>query len=672
LVLVLVCMACVTILGAAVLYLSYTGMRVKVAERQSKEDFYDASAAMDEIRAGLQEAVSDAITAAYKTTLINYNNPDFISGMTLPDRFQEEVHADLTSWQTGGTALFIDNKYSLEALRTFVRHTGVTVDSAADLPLASYAGKVLTLKAVRVTYTDPRSGYSTSVTSDLTVRMPDFSYLYSEYSISGLPEFAVITQTGLEQATNISTLTISGSAYAGAIDLRGSGSSLTINGGTMVCAGDVSVTDAGPSGGPRLTVDDTVDLWANHITVNTNGSVQLSGTTHVRDDLDLAGLHAGAVLQGSYYGFGSDLADAGRSSAILVNGRQTSLDLSGLNRLMLAGHSFISNYKSLLPGSSAQDVLMGESLSVRSNQEAYLLSREDLPTGVTTNPYIHSTSETPAPVSAQTAAVLLNDYGAAARLVSTPLPGTAQAVTYYFLTFSDPEKANQYFKAYFDTHQAEIASYLNSYTTLSAMTGKPLSVGYTLGKKSDGSYALQSYISPDFVANSAAKMLEQFGQLTTTLFETGQSVPAGTNPYTYFVRQEMLGKLPDAGVPAEFLDSDGSAVALMVRNTEPYSVNFPADSKMRVIIATGDVTVNQNFNGLIICGGKLTMDASVNADREDVTAAFASGCTLDGTDYQLSDFLRAGVANTAGESAGAAGAGWKLDELVGYQNWSKN
>ena len=68
-VLVLVCMLCVSMLGIMILYLSYTGLLIKVTERQSQENFYDATTAMDEVRAGVQKAASDSIAEAYKTML---------------------------------------------------------------------------------------------------------------------------------------------------------------------------------------------------------------------------------------------------------------------------------------------------------------------------------------------------------------------------------------------------------------------------------------------------------------------------------------------------------------------------------------------------------------------------------------------------------------------------
>ena len=94
------------------MYLSYTGLLLKVTERQSKADFYDASTAMDEIRAGVQKYASDAIAGAYKTVLINYNYPDFIpTGSTMEEQFKSEFKSNILK-----SDLFSEGKYSLTAL----------------------------------------------------------------------------------------------------------------------------------------------------------------------------------------------------------------------------------------------------------------------------------------------------------------------------------------------------------------------------------------------------------------------------------------------------------------------------------------------------------------------------------------------------------------------------
>ena len=54
----------------------------------------------------------------------------------------------------------------------------------------------------------------------------------------------------------------------------------------------------------------------------------------------------------------------------MVNGRDSRLDLSNLERLILGGHTYI---KTALTDTDEKNVMMGESIAVKSNQLIYLL-----------------------------------------------------------------------------------------------------------------------------------------------------------------------------------------------------------------------------------------------------------------------------------------------------------
>lgn len=177
LVLVLVCMLCVSILGVMVMYLSYTGLMLKATERQSKTNFYDASTALDEIRAGIQKTASDSIAAAYKTMLVNYSYADYTRNTTMEQKFKGEFSSNML-----GSNLFYNGQYKTDALKDFVSGPAQVTGSGT---VSSTVDGII-LKGVTVSCTDTK-GYTTTVTSDISVGMPEFSYVVSNYSISGLP-----------------------------------------------------------------------------------------------------------------------------------------------------------------------------------------------------------------------------------------------------------------------------------------------------------------------------------------------------------------------------------------------------------------------------------------------------------------------------------------------------
>ncbi len=89
------------------------------------------------------------------------------------------------------------------------------------------------------------------------------------------------------------------------------------------------------------------------------------------------------TLQGNYYGYNFQKnygvqdpiprKKAEFSSAMMVNGKKSShLDIKGLNYLLLAGRTFISRKLD----ASNEDILMGESISARTNQLAYYVPLE--------------------------------------------------------------------------------------------------------------------------------------------------------------------------------------------------------------------------------------------------------------------------------------------------------
>ena len=73
LVMVIGTVALVSILVVIVLSLSLMNIQMKSVYKKSADNFYDAEAAMDEIRTGLQQDVADAATKAYLSVMSQYS-----------------------------------------------------------------------------------------------------------------------------------------------------------------------------------------------------------------------------------------------------------------------------------------------------------------------------------------------------------------------------------------------------------------------------------------------------------------------------------------------------------------------------------------------------------------------------------------------------------------------
>ena len=140
--------------------------------------------------------------------------------------------------------------------------------------------------------------------------------------------------------------------------------------------------------------------------------MQLLGKTYLADDLTVqSGNNSNVTIRGEYYGFGNPDAskpdsvadmknynwidndttealyneygrkDSALNSSIIINGKNTTMDLSGVQRLMLAGRNYIKG---------STEIATGESLSVKGSQLAYLLPAELLGNGEQTNPMTYA------------------------------------------------------------------------------------------------------------------------------------------------------------------------------------------------------------------------------------------------------------------------------------------
>ncbi len=673
-VVVLISMACVALMGASVLFTSYTAFSMRATERQAVNDFYNAETAMAEIRAGMQTTVSDAIAVAYKSVLVTYSESTDIKY-----RFEQEFKAALEdSFLTTDAAgnLVYDpaqlQRYVVTPVGGGSVKVGVDAADGSGIKKEPVAkdGDCYVLKNVRVTYTAP-SNEVTTITTDLVIDMPDFAYTSSAASITGLPQHALIAKEKLVQEIGSSDIDISGSAYVGGMDLKNTNNSkLTIENGTMVCAGTANIGGLGGSSGSRLVTGSDVKFWAGRIKVNGNSDVSLNGETRVLDDLELAGTGAEAALKGSYYGFGNGTAP-NLSSAILVNGRNSRLDISGLNRLMLAGRAYISDSLYASPDENPNNAHVGgadpvgmiESLTVRVNQQMYLIDPADLekdPDGsgnyvaVDENPFFITTEDT-----SKLRFRLKNGndrgFGVTHRIYNFP----GGKIVYCFMDFDDPSVANEYFEQRFSQNSGQIASYLGNNSNLNAAgTG---SQGYIIRGK-DGNYTFRRATDASFDCEG---MLSTFNQLKTTLIDYNTR-PNADNPYNYIVKADLVAGVSGADY---FKSADNKTLGVVTAGDYTIDGSHP---DLRLVIAGGNVEIQTAYTGLVISGKNIVIsgnNADITADDKGVINAFGA---VNADSETLGSYLRNGGTNNYGQDISGQADGWHLNSLITYKNWTKN
>lgn len=436
---VIITVAFIGILGLLVLYLALQNFNMKITGIKGKDSFYTAEQALEEIRLGLQQDVGEAMSAAYIKVMEDYNKQSSSSDEVLDElrqkafetAFLKELTSRVSKSGKEGASESPLGQYSMDYLRSYVDFDAdketliVTNPEGKDPVLKSDPKSGLLLKNLKVIYVDAK-GYASIIETDIRLGIPKIQFP-TPSTLPDLMNMVVVAQGGIvcKSAENASAASgqtrITGSIYAGNFKDTGDASekmhtsikvdknaSLAITSGDkVVTEGEVSVDEQGSfSTGAGIT------LWTQGIRM-TEGNVTLDGTTYVADDLTVeknakSGDGSQVKIAGEYYGFGSPdsakksknytqsgqsvekdtprlydhSSDADLSSGIVINGRNTTIDLSAVKKFLLAGRSYIA--ASGVKGSSGKansDVMLGESLSVKGSQLAYLVPAALLKTG---------------------------------------------------------------------------------------------------------------------------------------------------------------------------------------------------------------------------------------------------------------------------------------------------
>lgn len=181
LIMVIVVIAFISIMATTLLYVSGSNFYRKTTDQKTKESFYEAETALEEIRAALTVEVSEAARAAYTSVSINYAAADSATRYSL---FQNEFFKKLAdSWQEK-----TQNPYdptvpipNVEVVRSLVSDpykASISLDpniiDAGTMELHAEEGYAI-LKGVVLEYTDMQ-GYTTMITTDYLISIPSINW----------------------------------------------------------------------------------------------------------------------------------------------------------------------------------------------------------------------------------------------------------------------------------------------------------------------------------------------------------------------------------------------------------------------------------------------------------------------------------------------------------------
>lgn len=433
-VIVIIAMALISILATTILWASYLNYRIKVNDLKVKNSFYSAETVIEQITAGVKkDIVSASVNDAYQQVLSNWdalgtddNRENFflmayrdqveeklgVSGVAPNqkynrDRFLEEF-VDTEFWDTDADNYGVNGYIDMDIWKDPMKPALFKpLEPSGEPPVDANPANdgSMTIKNICVEFYDS-DGLLSIINTDIAIDVPKLSFTQAG-TIDRLYPYVLVGEEGIE--TEDGVITITGSIYGGVDEHNeggiriGKSSHVTVEDAEYVISGGGIVVGNDPdfinliNQDARLVVRDLssggyrTSVYAQDLAVNSS-HLAITGKVYVANDLTLSGKGSSVALEGQYLGYGDELDykpieetdgegnkvlvnPAAKSSAIVINGKNSTVDLTGLNTLLLAGRAYVSlsddDTDVTLP-----HILMGESISVKSNQIAYLVPPE--------------------------------------------------------------------------------------------------------------------------------------------------------------------------------------------------------------------------------------------------------------------------------------------------------
>ena len=252
---------------------------------------------------------------------------------------------------------------------------------------ADYVNKLFTLEKVAVTCTD-EAGNLTTIQTDIVFHVPDVNFNGSNV-VKDFMRYSLIADKKIH--VNSTNLNVDGNVYAGSkgIDVDPNCGGRFI-GNKIVTRGDIVATSnstlsVGEVGKSQVWCENLITTkTATGSTGPTNSATLIAGgNIFVSDDLEMNGAYDKVTLSGAYYGYnyqenygsfqgnGMDpKTNDNYSSAIVINGKHSNLNIENVNRLMVAGRTFIDR-ETGKNSTNVRDIPLADAVGIKPNQMAY-------------------------------------------------------------------------------------------------------------------------------------------------------------------------------------------------------------------------------------------------------------------------------------------------------------
>lgn len=601
-----------------------------------------------------------------------------------------------------------------------------------------------------------------SVTGNVYAAADYYNKEYNEVSDTNVSSYYDGTAAGLVKLSACDG-NMEASRYSG---IYVNASNVNIMAEKVIVPGSISVmNDANVSIlGNLATGSGNAQVWADNIvmapsytrTVGMNfgdGTLSMFADAFIADDLEINSDDANLELSGNYYGYNfsqtaatervlSQYAKSGRahynSSAIIVNGNAANIDMTGLNNLYVAGRSYISTTETrrssvAADGSSATvnyvtwedntDVRTGESISVKTNQMAYM------PLGW----YVQDGERMPK-FTDRYETFNKTIYDRIKIWLDPTNPMVTQEIsgnTYYFLNFRSATAASDFFDWYVNdlpnlpgyelaTDIVNIRDYTDNLSSMGLDVGANATQVTTSGAYTSGAVnvaanrrlTITSSALDSNLVNGESQTIVNFNQRANQynsdymeMKYALQTIDVSSNsPYS----GELLDKMQqlktniatmnskDVTPINHYLDFSkitGSAMdGVQIGNAYVWisdgdvTVSTPAGSNGKIlglIIAKGDVNFTDDtlkrFEGLVVSGSKIKVNHRMDfvANPEIVKTILRTADATRGNDVGdysgICEIFKDYSANADGSGPEGTDVGnIELGDILRYNNWKKN
>ncbi len=731
---VIITIGFIAILAGTIMMTSLVNFKMKRVNVYAKDTFYSAEQVLDEINIGLQRYISDSLSSAYMDVMQNYSQYSVEQKrMKMQTNFYENMWEKLEVAGSAHKKYEIKNETAGTGLEYLLKDTtkwrgddttgyGAIVRAVADDGSLALAGDMETydtgivLKGLRIYYKDSK-GFISVIETDIRLTYPELDFA----ATTALPDIAshvVIADAGMTLDGN-TPLAVEGNFYADSVKSHGtvqnSRKPITHTGdGRLVVKHDMYLENA------SFSSEESASLWAEGIETY-GGSLNLAGETMLADDLNVNGDGSVITLSGIYNGFGSSISDPDNSSAILINGTNSSLDLSGIEKITLAGHAYVGTKKDVAPeeeeqkGKSSDNVFTGESIAVKSNQLMYLIPPECIGVENATGKSLYrknpltsaeyaliqekvkneptAYTEVSLDVEVEKLNSTLTDYiakeGGLAKPEKVFVQTSDKPLVYYYMKFDNEESANRYFALYYNSNKETYDAYIKSYVTAfdfpstATVTRIKLAANGIYGDETQGYNLLANTVdgASTQLADNQLRYQEKFAALCTMLTDNyleiaGAPMAPDKNGQILFenlVDETMLETYIQAGSATDTLQMSESYGDVVLTKSD-YTVT---DSNVHLVIAGGNVTIDvPHFEGTVFANGEVTATGNVQSmktDSEAVNAMLRYVQEVDGKKAMVAQVLRAGkeFVFAAEDLQDSEDAVTSMADLIVYENWKK-